>query len=112
MGGFRSPLFLLGIGAGAAQAGIRSPLAPWLGGACAPAAVERPGIRSMLAPWLGGACAVVGTPIPVPGSGASGNGTILAYLLDQKKNLPPRVQNDDEEVMDFIRMWTIWYSNQ
>lgn len=111
MGGFRAPIFSLGISApaGGAQAGIRSLLAPWLGGAGAPS-LARPGFRSLLAPWLGGACAIRGIPIPV--SDASGNGTILAYLEFQKNNLPAGVQNDDEEVMDFLRIWTIWYNSQ
>ena len=56
--GFRSPLPLLGLGAGAAPtttAGVRSMLAPWIGGAGVAPSGTTAGVRSMLAPWIGGA---------------------------------------------------------
>lgn len=58
--GFGSALFALGLGNGsvpAASAGMRSMLAPWIGGAGSPAAPGTPdsGFRSMLAFWAGGA---------------------------------------------------------
>ena len=58
--GFRSPLPLLGLGAGAAPtttAGVRSMLAPWLGGAgsAGVAPTTDAGVRSLLAFWIGGA---------------------------------------------------------
>lgn len=58
--GFGSALFALGLGNGSAPAtneGMRSMLAPWIGGAGSPSAPGTPdsGFRSMLAFWAGGA---------------------------------------------------------
>jgi hypothetical protein len=55
--GFRSPLPILGLGAEGTRAGVRSMLAPWLGGAgVAGIAPETSGgYRSLLAFWAGGA---------------------------------------------------------
>lgn len=59
MAGFASPLFLLGIGNGSAPTsveGVRSMLAPWIGGAASPATTgSASGYRGMLAFWAGGA---------------------------------------------------------
>lgn len=57
--GYRSPLPILGLAAGSvtpAGAGVRSLLAPWMGGACiGMAPTTSTGPRSMLAFWMGGA---------------------------------------------------------
>jgi len=67
--GFRSPLPLLGLGAGAAPtttAGVRSMLAPWIGGAgsAGVAPTTNAGVRSLLAFWVGGAGTAGVTPVP------------------------------------------------
>ena len=69
MAGFRSPLFILGIAAApvASDTGVRSLLAPWIGGASAPSAVADQGAhKSLLAFWLGGACSPAFVPPPPP----------------------------------------------
>lgn len=70
MGGFRSPLFILGIAAASApatQAGVRSLMAPWIGGASAPAEVgTQGGYHSLLAFWAGGAGAGAASPAVFP----------------------------------------------
>lgn len=72
--GFRSPLPLLGLGAGAAPtttAGVRSMLAPWIGGAgsAGVAPTTDAGVRSLLAFWIGGAGTVGITPAVTGGGG-------------------------------------------
>lgn len=54
--GFRSPLFILGLANGSgSSSGVRSMLAPWIGGASSPAGATTSGFRGMLAFWAGGA---------------------------------------------------------
>lgn len=52
--GFKSPSILLGISSSPSSSGVRSLVAPWIGGASSIGA-ERGSFRSMVAPWLGGA---------------------------------------------------------
>lgn len=61
----RSPLFILGIGATAALAGVRSPAAFWVGGAAGVAA-EKASVRSLVAFWMGGAFAHTSFVPPQP----------------------------------------------
>ncbi len=67
MAGFASPLFLLGLGNGstpASSSGVRSMLAPWIGGAASSVTTTDAGYRSMLAYWSGGAANSGATPEP------------------------------------------------
>lgn len=70
MAGFGSPLFLIGLGNGSTptpSAGVRSMLAPWIGGAgVTPSSGSPSGYRSLLAFWAGGAANIGEAPQPEP----------------------------------------------
>jgi hypothetical protein len=70
-------------------------------------AMPRPGActRSMLAFWLGGACAPLlpippEPPQPIPPSPPS-----LVLPGGRQHHRP---FNDDEEILEFLRLWVIW----
>jgi hypothetical protein len=87
--GFRSPLPILGLGAEVTQAGVRSMLAPWLGGAGVAGVTPETsgGYRSLLAFWVGGAGAV-----RAPSIGGGGGGVGLGVL--RRIPVPPQVVDD------------------
>ena len=65
------------------------------------------GCRSILAFWMGGGCApfvpvppIPPQPVPVPEEGG----------LPWAKHLLPRRIRDDEEILEFIRIWTCFES--
>jgi hypothetical protein len=110
--GFRSPLFILGISAAPdSQAGVRSMLAPWMGGASAAAEVTTvAGVRSMLGFWLGGACAA---PAPTPTPPASGGGF---GSMDWDDRHPEGLEkstiaDENSEILDLSQLiyLTIWH---
>lgn len=102
MAGFRSPLPLLGLGKPPrADGGFRSPL-PILGLSKAVPITAKPGVRSLLAFWLGGACAPSSSPTPTPPPSPNNGGGGAYY--DWKRDLKPEFDHDDEllELMSMI----------
>jgi hypothetical protein len=99
--GFRSPLFILGLSSAPAEtaAGVRSMLAPWMGGASSTPADTSGGYRSLLAFWMGGASA----PAYVPPEPRPPGGTYY--------DLPARVRDDirdgllDEDELLLLLAW-------
>ena len=68
-----------------------------------------PGYRSMLAYWLGGACSypllpVPPEPIPVPPLPAPP--ALVAEGLPFAKH--GRYPIDDEEIFEFLQIWSLW----
>ena len=57
------------------MAGMRSLLAPWMGGAASSSAPNDAGVRSMLAPWMGGAA------VPAPVASGAGYTGLLAFWM-------------------------------
>ena len=87
-------------------AGYRSPAAFWLGGAAAPP--RAPGYRSLLAFWMGGACGWSYIPVPIPPIPP------LPILVPEEGGLAfaGRRRIDDEEVEEFLQIWTVWNDNE
>lgn len=97
--GFRSPLPLLGLGAGAAPtttAGVRSMLAPWIGGAgsAGVAPTTDAGVRSLLAFWIGGAGVSV---TPEPEAIPTGGGDSTRRYLRNRSQFANRKRRRDED---------------
>ena len=131
--GFRSPAFWLGIAAApvSTTGSVRSLLAPWLGGASAPAAATaQAGIRSFLAPWLGGASASPVAPPVVPVIPSDGHpqpvllsgGQVLAMAHQYPDaNTETRIDRqldilrDDKEVLELVSLLAytldVWQRN-
>lgn len=85
------------------QGGYRSLLGFYVGGGGKPLSKgDYAGPRSMLAFWMGGAA--LGFMVPVPPGPAIRLEDGLAYRRH------PRVIRDDEEVLDFLRIWVTWDS--
>jgi hypothetical protein len=100
-GGYRSALPLLGLSASpvTTQAGYRSHLWRWGGGANAPApAAVRGGYRSLLAIWTGGAFAGRTTPPIPPTPTQDGHGRQWKPIQDKTT----RLQQDDELIALFL----------
>lgn len=57
----------------------------------------------MLAFWIGGACGWTFVPVPIPPQPPIAPGG-----LPRASHLPRRVIRDDEEVLDFLRIWVTW----
>jgi hypothetical protein len=101
--GFLSPLPVLGFSGSpvSTQAGYRSLLAPWLGGAASgPAAPTVAGYRSLLAPWLGGAWSGIGSPV-LATAPASGGGGGEAFLHHHDGRLD-RLRRDERDVLEIL----------
>lgn len=93
MAGFRSALPLLGLSSApsSTQGGVRSLLAPWVGGASAPSApATQGGYRSLLGFWIGGASAGSAPTPPTPGGNPNGGGG-YGVLWQQHARYFPRV---------------------
>ena len=100
-GGYRSALPVLGLSAPAVtvQAGYRSHLWRWGGGASSRPAVVQGGYRSLLAFWTGGAFAGTAVP-PTPPTPANfdGHGRRWEPIQDRTS----RLQQDDELIALFL----------
>lgn len=80
-------------------------LAPWLGGACAPATVPPPAsVRSLFAFWAGGACAIHPVIVPPQPGGPPSRKPLRLYLHG--------VEADDTEILEFVQLWLAWHENQ
>ena len=85
-----------------AQGSVRSLGAYWIGGACGPRV--RGGFRSLLAYWMGGAHGYSFVPVPpVPSApGIDEGGVPLA-----RHHFRPH-PIDDDEILEFLKIWTTW----
>lgn len=112
MAGFGSPLFLLGLGDGSAPAsasGIRSMLAPWIGGAASSGTTTDSGYRSLLAFWAGGAANSGTTPETEPQRITAGNLDDRRYryrwaqgYLKRKRELYGELEQFSEEIREEV----------
>lgn len=86
------------------QAGVRSLLAPWMGGATAPGVVpETAGVRSLLAFWCGGAFA--GAAVQSREGVASGTNDPYSAADEQRAFYERRrraIQRDESEILQLV----------
>jgi hypothetical protein len=86
------------------QCGDRSPLFYWGGGAAKPPMHgDYAGPRSMLAFWIGGANFHY-LPSPEPPYYPSDTTGGIPYRKHQREH----VRRDDEEIIEFLRIWVTW----
>jgi hypothetical protein len=102
-GGFRSALPLLGLSAPSVtiQAGYRSMMWRWGGGASATPVTVQGGYRSLLAFWAGGAFSGTAIP-PIPPVTPVYEGHSKEWIRDRTS----RLQADDEFVALFLASFT------
>ena len=121
--GFRSPAFWLGLAAApvaASNGSVRGLLAPWIGGASAPAAAPtQAGVRSLLAPWIGGAFGYAETPVPptpIPDDGyVVSGGTVLGWAHEHPDARKEKTLDDDKEAVELTAVLAycvnVWQRN-